>query len=221
MKSLINAFKDSLAASGLLLDLTPQYIFVCISIALLCGLVIYAVYRIFYRGSCYSENFNLLLLMTTLITTFIIMTISANIVLSLGMVGSLSIIRFRSAVKDPLDVGFLFWSVAIGITCGAGLYQIALLCTVFIAIIYILSVLLRFGAKRFLLVVKYDAAAKEAVAQALAGVRHTLKNSSSSQSGHELTVQIHAKKKSTALTEQLTAIQGVTSAMLIEYTGDN
>lgn len=221
MKSLINAFKDSLAASGLLLDLTPQYIFVCISIALLCGLVIYAVYRIFYRGSCYSENFNLLLLMTTLITTFIIMTISANIVLSLGMVGSLSIIRFRSAVKDPLDVGFLFWSVAIGITCGAGLYQIALLCTVFIAIIYILSVLLRFGAKRFLLVVKYDAAAKEAVAQALAGVRHTLKNSISSQSGNELTVQIHAKKKSTALTEQLTAIQGVTSAMLIEYTGDN
>ncbi|MBQ7939302.1 MAG: DUF4956 domain-containing protein [Clostridia bacterium] len=221
MKSLINAFKDSLAASGLLLDLTPQYIFVCISIALLCGLVIYAVYRIFYRGSCYSENFNLLLLMTTLITTFIIMTISANIVLSLGMVGSLSIIRFRSAVKDPLDVGFLFWSVAIGITCGAGLYQIALLCTVFIAIIYILSVLLRFGAKRFLLVVKYDASAKEAVAQALAGVRHTLKNSISSQSGNELTVQIHAKKKSTALTEQLTAIQGVTSAMLIEYTGDN
>ena len=221
MKSLINAFKDSLAASGLLLDLTPQYIFVCISIALLCGLVIYAVYRIFYRGSCYSENFNLLLLMTTLITTFIIMTISANIVLSLGMVGSLSIIRFRSAVKDPLDVGFLFWSVAIGITCGAGLYQIALLCTVFIAIIYILSVLLRLGAKRFLLVVKYDASAKEAVAQALAGVRHTLKNSISSQSGNELTVQIHAKKKSTALTEQLTAIQGVTSAMLIEYTGDN
>ncbi len=221
MKSLINAFKDSLAASGLLLDLTPQYIFVCISIALLCGLVIYAVYRIFYRGSCYSENFNLLLLMTTLITTFIIMTISANIVLSLGMVGSLSIIRFRSAVKDPLDVGFLFWSVAIGITCGAGLYQIALLCTVFIAIIYILSVLLRFGAKRFLLVVKYDASAKEAVAQALAGVRHTLKNSISSQSGCELTVQIHAKKKSPALTEQLTAIQGVTSAMLIEYTGDN
>ena len=99
MKSLINAFKDALAASGLLLDLTPEYIFVCISIALLCGLVIYAVYRIFYRGSCYSENFNLLLLLTTLITTFIIMTISANIVLSLGMVGSLSIIRFRSAVQ--------------------------------------------------------------------------------------------------------------------------
>jgi uncharacterized membrane protein YhiD involved in acid resistance len=221
MKSLINAFKDALAASGLLLDLTPQYIFVCISIALLCGLVIYAVYRIFYRGSCYSENFNLLLLLTTLITTFIIMTISANIVLSLGMVGSLSIIRFRSAVKDPLDVGFLFWAVAIGITCGAGLYQIALLCTVFIAVVYILSVLLRFGAKRFLLVVKYDAAAKEAVTKALAGTRHTLKNCISSQSGNELTVQVHAAKKAAAITEQLSAIQGVSSAMLIEYTGDN
>lgn len=221
MKSLINAFKDALAASGLLLDLTPEYIFVCISIALLCGLVIYAVYRIFYRGSCYSENFNLLLLLTTLITTFIIMTISANIVLSLGMVGSLSIIRFRSAVKDPLDVGFLFWSVAVGITCGAGLYQIALLCTVFIAVIYVLSTLLRFGAKRYLLIVKYDASAKENVVAALKNVRHTLKNSISSQSGHELTVQVHGKKNTAALTEQMSAIAGVTSAMLVEYTGDN
>ena len=221
MKSLINAFKDALAASGLLLDLTPEYIFVCISIALLCGLVIYAVYRIFYRGSCYSENFNLLLLLTTLITTFIIMTISANIVLSLGMVGSLSIIRFRSAVKDPLDVGFLFWAVAVGITCGAGLYQIALLCTVFIAVIYVLSNLLRFGAKRYLLIVKYDASAKESVTAALSGVRHTLKNSIASQSGNELTVQIHGKKKTAALTEQLSAIAGVSSAMLVEYTGDN
>ena len=221
MKSLINAFKDALAASGLLLDLTPEYIFVCISIALLCGLVIYAVYRIFYRGSCYSENFNLLLLLTTLITTFIIMTISANIVLSLGMVGSLSIIRFRSAVKDPLDVGFLFWAVAVGITCGAGLYQIALLCTVFIAVIYVLSNLLRFGAKRYLLIVKYDASAKENVTAALSGVRHTLKNSIASQSGSELTVQIHGKKKTAALTEQLSAIAGVNSAMLVEYTGDN
>lgn len=221
MKSLINAFKDALAASGLLLDLTPEYIFVCISIALLCGLVIYAVYRIFYRGSCYSENFNLLLLLTTLITTFIIMTISANIVLSLGMVGSLSIIRFRSAVKDPLDVGFLFWSVAVGITCGAGLYQIALLCTVFIAVIYVLSTLLRFGAKRYLLIVKYDASAKENVVAALKNVRHTLKNSISSQSGHELTVQVHGKKKTAALTEELSAMDGVASAMLVEYTGDN
>ena len=221
MKSLINAFKDALAASGLLLDLTPEYIFVCISIALLCGLVIYAVYRIFYRGSCYSENFNLLLLLTTLITTFIIMTISANIVLSLGMVGSLSIIRFRSAVKDPLDVGFLFWSVAVGITCGAGLYQIALLCTVFIALIYGLSNLLCFGAKRYLLIVKYDDSAKENVAAALKNVHHTLKNSIASQSGNELTVQIHGKKKTAALTEQMSAIAGVSSAMLVEYTGDN
>ena len=172
MKSLINAFKDSIAQSGLLLDLTPQYIFVCVSIALLCGLLIYAVYRLFYRGSCYSENFNLLLILTTLVTTFIIMTISANIVLSLGMVGSLSIIRFRSAVKDPLDVGFLFWAVAVGITCGAGLYQIALLCTGFIAVVYILSVVLRFGAKRFLMIIKYDDAVKAQVMQTLGGVRY-------------------------------------------------
>ncbi|MBQ2767159.1 MAG: DUF4956 domain-containing protein [Clostridia bacterium] len=221
MKSLINAFKDSIAQSGLLLDLTPQYIFVCVSIALLCGLLIYAVYRLFYRGSCYSENFNLLLILTTLVTTFIIMTISANIVLSLGMVGSLSIIRFRSAVKDPLDVGFLFWAVAVGITCGAGLYQIALLCTGFIAVVYILSVVLRFGAKRFLMIIKYDDAVKAQVMQTLGGVRYSLKNSIVSRTGSELTVQVYAKNKADAVSEMLMAMEGVESVMLIEYTGDN
>lgn len=221
MKSIINAFKESLAQSGLLLDLTPEHIFVCVSIALICSLLIYAVYRLFYRGICYSENFNLLLIMTTLVTTFIIMTISANIVLSLGMVGSLSIIRFRSAVKDPLDVGFLFWAVAVGITCGAGLYQVALLCTFFIAVVYVLAMLLRFGVKRYLVVIKYETAAWESVMQALSGVRYSLKNSITSRSGNELTLQIRSKKQSAALSDALMAVPGVESVMFVEYTGDN
>ena len=87
--------------------------------------------------------------------------------------------------------------------------------------IYVLSTLLRFGAKRYLLIVKYDASAKENVVAALKNVRHTLKNSISSQSGHELTVQVHGKKNTAALTEQMSALAGVTSAMLVEYTGDN
>ena len=115
LAGLIETFKDAVAQSNLLMELTAEYCVACLSVALACALVILLVYRFFYRGACFSANFSILLMMTALITTTIIMTISANLVLSLGMVGALSIVRFRAAIKDPLDVGFLFWSVAVGI----------------------------------------------------------------------------------------------------------
>ena len=82
--------------------------------AFLCGMMIYMVYRYFYKGVIYNNNFNILLVMTSMITCFMVIVISSNVVLSLGMVGALSIVRFRTAIKDPLDVGFLFWTVAVG-----------------------------------------------------------------------------------------------------------
>ena len=123
--------------------LTPASIIAAMLSSLLCGVIIYLVYRFCYRGVVYSDNFNILLVMITSITGFIIMTISSNVVLSLGMVGALSIVRFRSAIKDPLDIGFLFWSIASGITAGAGLYFVAILGTVLIAVIYIVFSLLK------------------------------------------------------------------------------
>lgn len=221
MKELIKTFKQSIQEAGNLLDLTPMQIFVMLTFALLCGLIIYCVYRFFYRGAVYSENFNLLLIMNTLITTFIIMTISANIVLSLGMVGSLSIIRFRSAVKDPLDVGFLFWSVAVGITCGAGLYTISLLCTLFIAAIYVISVLLRGKNKRFLLVIKYSQDCKKNVSEAIRPVKYTLKNKIVTKTDIELTLQVRHDDACKKAVGALQEIDGVSSAMLVEFTGDN
>lgn len=221
MKELISQFKDSIKESGLILDLTPKDIFICVGVALICSLIIYVVYRFFYRGSCYSENFNVLLILTTLVTSFIIMTISANIVLSLGMVGSLSIIRFRSAVKDPLDVGFLFWSVAVGITCGAGLYQIALLCSLFIAGVYILSGLLNFGNKKYLLVISYSKEAEESIEKLLKGKFKKLKNRISSKDGCEVTYQIRFSKSVVKLSDEISKISGVKSSMLVEFTGEN
>ena len=110
-------------------------------------MIVFAVYRKYYRGVVYNSNFNLLLVMTSLVTCFIVIVISSNVVLSLGMVGALSIVRYRTAVKDPLDVGFLFWTVAVGVTCGAGLYIISFLGTVFIAIIFIVLVKCRIGSE--------------------------------------------------------------------------
>lgn len=220
MKTLINEFKTAIEQSGLLLELSTKDILMGVGIALACSIIIYLVYRLFYRGTCYSENFNLLLVLTSLITTFIIMTISANIVLSLGMVGSLSIIRFRSAVKDPLDVGFLFWSVAVGITCGAGLYKTAIYCTLFIAAVYVIGVLLRFGIKRYLIVVKYDIKAKDEVQKAMPRPFYRLKNSILTKEEGEITIQVSGGAFARKLEQKFIDIEGVKNAMLVEFTSD-
>ena len=127
--------------------------------AFLCGMIVYAVYRGFYKGVIYNNNFNILLVMTSLVTCFMVIVISSNVVLSLGMVGALSIVRYRTAVKDPLDVGFLFWTVAVGVTCGAGLYLISILGTVFVAGVYIMLVKIRNKKHQYLLVVMYQESA--------------------------------------------------------------
>ena len=124
--------------------------------AFLCGMIVYAVYRMFYKGVIYNNNFNILLVMTSTVTCFMVIVISSNVVLSLGMVGALSIVRYRTAVKDPLDVGFLFWTVAVGVTCGAGLYLISIMGTVFIALVYIMLVKVRSRKHQYLLIVKYQ-----------------------------------------------------------------
>ena len=94
---------------------TPVFLMAMLS-SFICGMIVYFVYRRFFKGVIYNNNFNILLVMTSMVTSFIVLVISSNVVLSLGMVGALSIVRYRTAIKDPLDVGFLFWTVAVGIT---------------------------------------------------------------------------------------------------------
>lgn len=220
LQSLIQTFKDSIAQSNLLMELTTEYIIVCMSVALACAAIIYLVYFLFYRGACYSDNFAVLLVMTTLVTAMIIVTISANIVLSLGMVGALSIVRFRAAVKDPLDVGFLFWSIASGLTCGAGLYMFALTGTVFVAVIYLITIFLRGRIATYLLIVRFADPAKQAVEDVLSGVKYKLKGSTKSAGTTELTLRLKLGKDKNNLSDRLAAVEGVSQAILVEYTGD-
>lgn len=185
-----------------------------------CGGVIYLVYRFFNRSVVYNENFNILVILTTVVTSFIIMTISANIVLSLGMVGALSIVRFRAAVKDPLDIGFLFWGIAAGITAGAQLYWVALIGTAAIAVLYILLTIFRKEKKSYLLIVRYDAASEMNVNGVLNGVKYRLKNKTRTGSRVELTVEVKIKKNDTAYLSRFNAIEGVESVTLLEYSGE-
>lgn len=218
--SIKEIISNSLKQGETTATLSPQYIVVTAIVALICSLGIYFVYKKFYRGAVYSENFNLLLVMMCVITTFIITTISSNLVLSLGMVGALSIVRFRSAIKDPLDIGFLFWSLATGITIGAGFYPFAIMSTIIISIIYILFYVSVSGTKTFLLVLKYEDNADELVREALKTVKNVLKSKSSYKGKTELTLQLKIKNNRTEFVQKLSALEGVDSAMLVEYTGD-
>lgn len=188
--------------------------------AFLCGMIVYAVYRGFYKGVIYNNNFNILLVMTSLVTCFMVIVISSNVVLSLGMVGALSIVRYRTAVKDPLDVGFLFWTVAVGVTCGAGLYIISIMGTLFVAAVYIMLVKIRNRKHQYLLIIKYQDNAAEAVRREIEPLRKVLKNKTGVKGITELTYEVRLRGENSSFITALSGIEGVTSAVLVEFTGD-
>ena len=220
MQSIRSILRESIEQLGLVEHLTVAYILVSLCCAALCGLIIYFVYKIFYRGAVYSENFALLIVMTTVVTAFIVITIGSNLVLSLGMVGALSIVRFRSAVKDPLDVGFLFWGIAVGITSGAGLYPFALIATAAISVVYILFTVIGKGKRTFVVVVKYEDAAEEELNKVLGEVKGKLRGKAKYKGENELTADIKFSKKNADVLTKFTAIEGVTSAVMVEYVGE-
>lgn len=203
-----------------LANLSVTTILVTLLTAAVCGAVIYLVYRFFNRSVIYNENFNILVILTTVVTSFVIMTISSNVVLSLGMVGALSIVRFRAAVKDPLDIGFLFWGIAAGITAGAQLYWVALLGTAIISVLYILITIFRKEKKSYLLIVRYDSASEMNVNGVLGGVKYRLKNKTQTGNKVELTVEVKIKKNDTTYLSRFNAIDGVDSVTLLEYSGE-
>lgn len=218
--NLLEELGGSLDLSQQLANLTLPHILICMLAATVCGVIIYLVYRFFYRGVVYSDNFNILLILITVITSFIIMTISANIVLSLGMVGALSIVRFRSAVKDPLDIGFLFWGIAAGLTCGAGLYFVALVGTVIISVIYIVMHFCKREKKNYLLIISYNDEAEEQVNALLGGMKYKLKSKTLTDSGTELTVEIKIVRNDTSSASRFRTVKGVSAVTLLEYNGE-
>ena len=184
-----------------------------LAVALGCGLAIYLLYKYFYRGVVYSENFGVLLLLVSGVTAFIIITIGTNFVLSLGMVGALSIVRFRAPVKDPLDVGFLYWSIAAGLTAGARLYTV-------LGLVYILMNYARKEKRVFLLILRYATEVDAAVAALLTPLKGKLKNKSCRNGLTELTLEVRLKNSRTVFLETLAAAPGVETATLVEYNGD-
>ncbi|MFQ7057898.1 MAG: DUF4956 domain-containing protein [Turicibacter sanguinis] len=196
---------------------------IALTLAFVIGLFIMAVYKKTFKGVMYSHSFCVSLLALNLITTLIILAITSNVILSLGMVGALSIVRFRSAIKEPLDIAFLFWSISAGIVIGAGLIPLAVFGSLFIGIILVLFINRQTTDNPYLLVLSClnDESEKEALKTVNAYVKkHVIKSKTvSAQNGIEVTVEIRLKEMETKFVNEISQISGVKNAVLVSYNG--
>ena len=190
-------------------------------VAFAVGLFIAFIYRRNFRGVMYSNNFALTLIMMTLITTPVVMCIKESIQLSMGMVGALSIVRFRTAVKDPLDTAYMFWALTMGILLGAGQFFLSALCVVGIALLLTAVVHIQSGKMNsYLLVVRMTDAAEKGVAQVIGTLKYSnLKSKTISAAGIEATYEIRVEKHD-AFLNKINAVAGVQDAALVAYTGE-
>lgn len=187
------------------------------------GLFVFYVYRKTFNGVMYSQSFGISLMAMTLITTLIILAVTSNVVLSLGMVGALSIVRFRTAVKEPMDIAFLFWSISVGIVTGAGFVVLAVFGSVFIGIVLMVFVNRKSRDNPYIVIIsceneKAEAAAtgliKDSVGKAL------VKSKTVSKNGIELTMEIRLKEDSTSFVNSISEVEGVSNAVLVSYNGE-
>ena len=185
------------------------------------GLFIAWIYRRNYRGVMYSNNFTLTLVLMTLITCPVVMCIRESIALSMGMVGALSIVRFRTAVKDPLDTAYMFWALTMGILLGAGQFFLTALTVIGIAVLITVLVQIQSkGQNSFLLVLRMGDEAERAASQIVASVRNQqLKSKTVSSNGIEATWEVRLDKPDAVL-NKLRSVPGVYDATLVAYSGE-
>jgi len=187
------------------------------------GLFIFFVYTKTFKGVMHSSSFGISLIAMNLITTLIILAVSSNLIASLGMVGALSIVRFRTVVKEPLDLVYLFWAITIGIVVGVGLIPLAIIGSVVIGIILFVFVNRKTGETPYVVVV--GCVGEQAENQALhllngSTKKNVVKAKSVSKDSIELTVEVRLRDSSTAFINALLAIDGINNATLVSYNGD-
>ena len=197
---------------------------VALGLAFVLGLFIRIVYQKTFKGVMYSESFAVSLMGLCLVTTLIILATTSNILLSLKMVGALSIIRFRTAIKEPLDIVFLFWSISVGIILGGGLIPIAILGSIVIGIVLILFVNRKSKETPYIMVVNYNNDECEESVLALLKQKVSkfiIKSKAASKgNGTELTVEVRLKEMKTDFVTDLYKINGVSNVIMVSYNGD-
>ena len=187
------------------------------------GMFIFLVYKKTYSGVMYSSSFGTTLVALTMITTIVILAVTSNVVLSLGMVGALSIVRFRTAIKEPLDIAFLFWSIAVGIILAAGMIPLAVIGSIVIGVILLVFVNKKSYTNPYIVVLRCNGHESELKAKAyLEGKtdKCVIKSKTVQSGSVELNVEIRIKNDNTDFVNELARIDGVNSAVLVSYNGD-
>ncbi len=187
------------------------------------GLFIFYVYKKTFAGVMYSASFGVSIMAMTLITTLVILAVTSNVILSLGMVGALSIVRFRTAIKEPLDIAFLFWSITAGIVIGAGLIPLAVIGSVIIGIVLLAFVNKKSTDTPYIIVINLtdDEAENGAMSMIKSKTKKSLiKAKTVSHNGIELTVEVRLLDMSAKLVNELLAVKGVNNVCLVSYNGE-
>ncbi len=198
-------------------------VLLALGLSFVLGLFIFAIYKKTYSGVMYSDSFGVSLIAMSMITSLVILAVTSNVVLSLGMVGALSIVRFRTAIKEPMDIAFLFWSIGVGIVLGAGLLPLAVIGSVIIGIIIVIFSTRKVGDTPYILVVSCDGEESEKIAAEIVRIdakKSILKSKSVSKVGIELTYEIRLANDDTSFLGRISKTSGVTNAVLVTYNGE-
>lgn len=222
MNTFSNIFKKSFIEGFSGGDITTGRILVTLAVTCVLALYIFIVYYVASKKTFYSKTFNISLALIAVITASIILAMQSNLVISLGMVGALSIVRFRTAIKDPMDLIFLFWSISIGIICGAEMYQIALITSLVLTIgLFALELTPVGRASVLLLINAKDLSAEEPVRETVQkySTKMTVKSRNVSRDGMDMIIDLKTKDEAALLTE-LMQIEGVTNVSLMTHDGE-
>lgn len=219
--SFSDVFKSSFLAN--VNSFSTLDVLLALGLSFILGLFIFLIYKKTYQGVMYSDAFGISLISMSMITCLVIIAVTANVVLSLGMVGALSIVRFRTAIKEPMDIAFLFWAIAVGIVLGAGFIPLALIGSVIIGVIIVIFSTRKIGDIPYILVVTCEDGEAEMEASNLIeseAKKSLLKAKSVTKMGVELTYEVRIDEKNTGFINEISACEGVANAVLVSYNGE-
>ena len=196
---------------------------IALGLAFVMGVFIFLVYKKSFSGVMYSSGFGVTLIALTIITTLVILAVTSNVVLSLGMVGALSIVRFRTAIKEPLDIAFLFWAIAAGIVLAAGMIPLAVFGSLFIGLVLIFFVNKKTRDNPYIMVVsclneKAEKQAEELLKEQVK--KYRIKSKTVTADAVEVNYEVRLKSEDTSFVQQVCGTEGVTQAILVSYNGD-
>lgn len=200
-------------------SIDPIVLITVLTVALLVGIGIFMVYRKYFIGVIYDHSYNISLVIMTVLVAVIIVTISSNIALSLGMVGALSIVRYRTAVKNPLDLMFMFWAITSGIAIGAQFYSVAIISFVFITITFFLMSRIKLDTNTYIMVIKYTDSmeTEEKILQEIHRYKYKIRSKVINKGVVEMNVELNLKVENTRVVNMVAAIDGVNDVTMVQY----